>query len=300
LAVKPIQILPILSQALAVAVLGLLLFFFWSNLSSNLQQLNLWPNFGFLNYQAGFSIGESMISYRPTQSYWRALLVGLLNSVRVIGLGLVLATGIGVVVGVGRLGNNWLVRQLALVYVEVLRNTPLLLQLFFWYFAIFLSQGNQSSGFLGFSWGQQGLGLPLGLVLSPEFAALWLGLSIYTSTFIAEIVRGGIQSVPKGQWDAARSLGLGNRVTLWLVIMPQALRAIIPPLGNQYLNLAKNSSLAIAVGYPDLYAVASTTYNQTGRAVEVMVLIMACYLSLSLIISLGINGLNRRMQWVSR
>ncbi|MDS3862102.1 ABC transporter permease subunit [Thermosynechococcaceae cyanobacterium BACA0444] len=291
--------MPIVSQALALAVFGGLLYFFWDNLSSNLQRLNLTPGFGFLNFQASFSIGESIISYRPTQSYWRALLVGLLNSLRVIGASLVLATVIGLAVGIGRWAQNWLVRQLAFIYVEILRNTPLLLQLFFWYFAIFLSQGNKSSNWGLFQLSQQGIELPFSLVLSPEFSALWLGLAIYTSTFIAEIVRGGIQSVPKGQWEAAHSLGLPSLVTLWLVIIPQAMRAIIPPLGNQYLNLAKNSSLAIAVGYPDLYAVASTTYNQTGRALEVMALIMASYLSLSLIIAAVVNYLNRRMQLVS-
>lgn len=283
-----------------LAILGGVLYFLWNNLSANLQRLNLTPGFGFLNFQASFSIGESIIPYRPTQSYWRALLVGLLNSLRVIGASLILATVLGLVVGIGRLARNWLVRQLAFVYVEVLRNTPLLLQLFFWYFAIFLSQSNRQSNWGLFQVGQQGLEFPLGLVLSPEFAALWLGLAVYTSTFIAEIVRGGIQSVPKGQWEAAHSLGLPGFVTLWFVIVPQAMRAIIPPLGNQYLNLAKNSSLAIAVGYPDLYAVASTTYNQTGRALEVMVLIMASYLSLSLIISTIVNYLNRRVQLVSR
>lgn len=283
-----------------LAVLGGLIYFFWNNLNANLQRLNLTPGFGFLNFQASFSIGESIISYRPTQSYWRALLVGLLNSLRVIGASLVVATLIGLAVGIGRLAKNWLIRQLAFGYVELLRNTPLLLQLFFWYFAIFLSQSNNQLNWGIVTISQQGLGLPFGLVLSPEFSALWLGLAIYTSTFIAEIVRGGIQSVPKGQWEAAHSLGLPGFVTLWWVIVPQAMRAIIPPLGNQYLNLAKNSSLAIAVGYPDLYAVASTTYNQTGRALEVMVLIMASYLSLSLMISAAVNYLNRRMQVVSR
>lgn len=282
-----------------LACLGGLFYFLWDNLSFNLQRLNLTPGFGFLNFQASFSIGESIISYRPTQSYWRALLVGLLNSLRVIGASLILATVIGLAVGIGRLAQNWLIRQLAFIYIEILRNTPLLLQLFFWYFAIFLSQSNtrSSGGIVTIS--QQGLGLPFGVILSPEFSALWLGLAVYTSTFIAEIVRGGIQSVPKGQWEAAHSLGVPGVITLWLVIIPQAMRAIIPPLGNQYLNLAKNSSLAIAVGYPDLYAVASTTYNQTGRALEVMALIMASYLSLSLIISAVVNYLNRRMQLVS-
>ncbi len=289
----------LIPQALVVAGIGSLIFFFWLNLSASLARLNLVPGFQFLNFQAGFSIGDTLIDYRPTQSYWRALLVGLINSLRVIGAGLGLATLLGLVVGMGRLSRNWLVQKLSLVYVELLRNTPLLLQLFFCYFVLFLSQSDVGWGALGLQISQQGLSI-WGLRLSPEFSAIWLGLSIYTSSFIAEIVRGGIQSVPRGQWEAARSLGLPVPVTLWLVVFPQALRSIIPPLGNQYLNLTKNSSLAIAVGYPDLYAVASTTYNQTGRALEVMVLIMASYLSLSLLISLAVNQFNRRWQLVER
>ncbi len=285
-------------QALFLGVLGGLLFGFWYNFSLSLQRLNLTPGFSFLNFQAGFSIADTLIPYRPTQSYWRALLVGFLNSLRMIGAGLILATTLGVFVGVARLAQNWLIRHLALVYVEILRNTPLLLQLFFWYFAVFVGQTGDISGF-GISLTQQGIVI-WGLRVSPEFAALWFGLSIYTSTFIAEIIRGGIQSVPKGQWEAARSLGLSSLITLWFVILPQALRSIIPPLGNQYLNLAKNSSLAIAVGYPDLYAVASTTYNQTGRAIEVMLLIMASYLSLSLLIAGSVNWLNQRFRLVER
>ncbi|MDG2991168.1 ABC transporter permease subunit [Candidatus Synechococcus calcipolaris G9] len=280
-------------QALGVAGVGLLIYFLGQNLAFNLDQLGLQPSFSFLQYQAGFAIGETVIPYRPTQSYWWALFVGFVNSLRVIGAGLVLATLLGLVAGIARLSSNWLLRQIALVYVELLRNMPLLLQLLFWYFGVFLSSTAAGQSFLGFALNQQGMTLPGGIHLSPEFSALWLGLSVYTGTFIAEIIRGGIQSVPKGQSEAAQSLGLTPTQTLWLVILPQALRSIVPPLGNQYLNLAKNSSLAIAVGYPDLYAVASTTYNQTGRALEVMLLLMVTYLSLSLIISLAMNLYNR-------
>lgn len=288
-------------QGLAVGLVGLLLFFLWSNLHRNLQLLGLQPSFDFFKFQAGFSIGETPIAYQPTYSYWRALLVGLVNSLRVIVLGMILASGVGLAAGIARLSDNWLLRQLSLVYVEVLRNTPLLLQLFFWYFAVFLALPKTGGvHLLGFSLSNAGIGLPGGLQLSPEFSALLLGLTFYTGTFIAEIVRGGIQSVPKGQGEAARSLGLQPLLVLWLVILPQSLRSIIPPLGNQYLNLAKNSSLAIAVGYPDLYAVASTTYNQTGRAVEVMILIMASYLTISLVISLLLNLYNRSVQLVER
>lgn len=289
-------------QAIALIFVLSLIGLLWTNLSRNLAQLGIRPGFGFLQSQAGFTIGESLISYQSSDSYSRALLVGLLNSLLVIVTGMILATAIGITAGIARLSNNWLARNLALVYVEVLRNTPLLLQLFFWYFAVFLSlpKPDNPVRWLGFSFSNSGITFPGGLQLSSEFSALLLGLSIYTATFIAEIVRGGIQSVPKGQWEAARSLGLKPGQTMQLVIFPQALRAIVPPLGNQYLNLAKNSSLAIAVGYPDLYAVASTTFNQTGRAVEIMLLISVTYLAISLIISLLLNLYNRRVQLVER
>lgn len=288
----------IAGQAIALLVVVLLLLFLGNNLRQNLQRLGLQPDFGFLNFQAGFSIGETPLDYKPTYSYWRALLVGLVNSLRVMVSGIVLATIVGMLAGIARLSENWLLRQLATLYVEILRNAPLLLQLLFWYFVVFLSLP-QGISFLGLSLGQTGISLGE-LNLSPEFCALLLGLTFYTGTFIAEIVRGGIQSVARGQWEAARSLGLKPAQTLWLVIFPQALRAIVPPLGNQYLNLAKNSSLALAVGYPDLYAVASTTYNQTGRAVEMMLLILLTYLSLSLSISLLLNLYNRRVQLPER
>jgi len=210
--------------------------------------------------------------------------VGLINSLRVAIAGIFLTTIVGVSAGIARLSDNWLVRNIAMVYVEIFRNTPLLLQLLFWYFAVFLSfpkTENKISlwGFIGIS--QNGLELPW-FTLSPEFSALLLGLTFYTGAFIAEIVRGGIQSVPKGQWEAARSLGLKPGLVMRLVVFPQALRVIIPPLTSQYLNLTKNTSLAIAIGYPDIYFVASTTFNQTGKAVEVILLIMLTYLTLNL------------------
>jgi general L-amino acid transport system permease protein len=206
-------------------------------------------------------------------------------------------------VGVARLSDNWLVRQLALVYVETLRNTPLLLQLFFWYFALFLSlpkTENQISllGFININ--NRGVTLPFGIQFSPELSTLILGLTLYSGAFIAEIVRAGILSVPKGQWEAARAIGLKPGLVLRLVIFPQALRLIIPPLTSQYLNIAKNSSLAIAIGYPDIYLVASTTFNQTGRAVEVMLLIMVTYLTISLTVSLVMNLLNRSVRLKER
>lgn len=370
----------IAAQVIAVLLTAIAVLFFWTQLSQNLVRLGIRLGFDFLQSQAAFDIGETPISYQPADNYARALLVGLVNSLRVMIAGIILATLVGVTVGLARLSDNWLVRQLALIYVEILRNTPLLLQLLFWYFAVFLSlpklpaylqlpgpiyltqqgialpwlQPTHDTGFwlvclggsLGFAalwqaWDRRRGGASLipaglkflgvlmmaiaialatarnqflaldlprlvdnslqgGLRLSPEFAALLLGLTFYTATFIAEIVRGGVQSVPQGQWEAAKALGLKGGATLRWVIVPQALRAIVPSLGNQYLNLAKNSSLAIAVGYPDLYAVASTTFNQTGRAVEVMVLIMVSYLSISLVISALINLYNRSVQLVER
>jgi general L-amino acid transport system permease protein len=289
-------------QAIAAVLVVFLLAFLWANLNRNLQQLGIRLGFGFLQSRAGFTIGETRIPYQPSDSYGWALFAGFINSLTVIVTGILLASGVGITAGIARLSDNWLVRNLALVYVEALRNTPLLLQLFFWYFAVFLTlpKPDHPIQWLGFSFSNGGIGLPGGLLLSSEFSALLLGLTIYTGTFIAEIVRGGIQSVPTGQWEAAKSLGLKPSQMMRLVIFPQALRAIVPPLGNQYLNLAKNSSLAIAVGYPDLYAIASTTFNQTGRAVEVMALICLTYLSLSLLIAGLLNLYNRRVQLVER
>ena len=368
----------IIAVVIAVIVVSVLLF----NLNRNLQQLGNQFGFGFLGSRASFDIGETPIEYNPDDSYSRALLVGLINSLRVAIAGIILTTVVGITVGIARLSDNWLLRKLALVYVETFRNTPLLLQLFFWYSAIFLSFGQQEptglvgtayltnagliipwlqtteatgiwivlllGGIIAAVWlwrwrtkvmlelgvpGRQWLwvggaialciaiaailsqSVPFiinapqivnetqvqgGLRLSPEFAALLIGLTLYTAAFIAEIVRAGIQSVPRGQWEAARSLGLKSGLAMRLVIFPQALRVIIPSLNSQYLNLWKNSSLAIAIGYPDVYQVASTTFNQTGKAVEVMLLIMLTYLSISLIISLVMNLFNKSIQFKER
>ncbi len=290
------------TQILVIFIVAIVVTLLWLNLNRNLSRLGIQLGFDFLNSQAGFRIGDAPIPYQSTDPYRQALLVGLVNSLRVMVLGIIFATGMGITAGVARLSDNWLVRNLALIYVETLRNTPLLLQLFFWYFAVFLSlpAGDKPFRLLGLlQVSSQGLLLG-GIHLTPEFSALLLGLSLYTGTFIAEIVRGGIQSVPRGQWEAARSLGLKPFPVLWLVILPQALRAIVPSLANQYLNLAKNSSLAIAIGYSDIYAVASTTFNQTGRAVEVMALISLTYLSISLAISFLMNLYNRAVQIVER
>jgi general L-amino acid transport system permease protein len=285
-------------QLVAVFLTAVVVVILWGNVNRNLQQLGIQFGFDFLKQQASFYIGEKLINYNPTDTYSYALWVGLINSLRVAIAGLFLTTIVGLSAGIARLSDNWLVRNITMVYVEIFRNTPLLLQLLFWYFAVFLSfpkTENKISlwGFIGVS--QNGLELPW-FTLSPEFSALLLGLTFYTGAFIAEIVRGGVESVTKGQWEAARSLGLKPGLVMRLVIFPQALRVIIPPLTSQYLNLTKNSSLAIAIGYPDVYFVASTTFNQTGRAVEVILLIILTYLTLSLTISLVMNIFNRTVQ----
>jgi general L-amino acid transport system permease protein len=275
----------------------------WINLTDNLQRLGIQLGFDFLNSQASFDISETPVAYQASDPYRRALLVGLLNSLRVIIFGIIFATVVGITVGIARLSDNWLVRKLALIYVEILRNTPLLLQLFFWYFAIFLSlpKSENTNSFLGLiQVTNRGIILPFGVQFSPELSTLALGLTLYTGAFIAEIIRAGILSVPKGQWEAAKALGFKSGLVLRLVIFPQALRLIVPPLTSQYLNLAKNSSLAIAIGYPDIYFVASTTFNQTGRAVEVMLLIMITYLTISLVISFMMNLLNQIVQLKER
>jgi general L-amino acid transport system permease protein len=285
-------------QLLAIVLVLLVLGFLGGNLMGNLRRLGLPFGFNFLRSPAGFGIGESAVPYAPTDPYWWALLVGLSNSLRVVALAAIGATIVGFVAGIARLSDNWLVRQIAKVYVELLRNMPLLLQLLFWYGAVFLALPPESQplslGFMQVS--KAGINL-LGVQLSSEFGSLLLGLTLYTGTFIAEIVRGGIQSVPKGQWEAARSLGLPTGLALRQIIIPQAMRSMIPSLANQYLNLSKNSSLAIAIGYPDLYATASTTFNQTGRAVEVMILISLTYLAVSLLISGLLNWYNQRIQY---
>ncbi|XZN90116.1 MAG: amino acid ABC transporter permease [Microcoleus sp.] len=374
----------IAGQAIAlilVIVVGAIL---WDNLSANYSQLGIAFGFDFLNSQASFDIGEKVIAYNPENSYKQAYIVGLVNSLRVMVIGIVLATIAGLTVGISRLSDNWLLRSLAGLYVEIIRNTPLLLQLFFWYFAVFISlpkleENQQMSGPVyltnrgialpwlatlpgfeiwlilltigvlaaAFLWqwrarvmieqaqpGRQLLwalsaialsaisaliitkNLPFrldvprltpelqlegGLKLTPEFAALVTGLSLYTGSYIAEIVRAGIQSVPRGQMEAAKSLGLKSGTMMRLIILPQALRVIIPPLTSQYLNLAKNSSLAVAIAYPDVYfVVASPTLNQTGRAIEAMLIIMVTYLTISLIISLFMNWYNQTVQLKER
>ena len=362
-----------------VIFLGILLV---NNVMANLERQGIASGFSFLNTTAGFSVSASLIEYSEESTYGRAFLVGLLNTILVSAIGIVLATILGFIVGIARLSPNWLLRKLAAAYIETLRNIPLLLQLFFWYFVVLRALPSprasmqvldtfflNNRGLIGPApvyepgfwlipgalviaivgifvlrrWahkrqdqtGQQFpvfltslgifIGLPLlaaivtgfplswnypelkgfnfqgGIVMIPEFVALVLALSIYTASFIAEIVRAGIQSVSKGQTEAAYALGLQAGPTLRLVIIPQALRVIIPPLTSQYLNLTKNSSLAAAIAYPDLVLIfAGTTLNQTGQAVEVIAITMAVYLTLSLLISLFMNWYNKKMALVER
>ena len=336
----------------------------------------------FLGQRAGFPIDQRSFGfdYTPNDTFFRALTTGLLNTIQVAMIGIVIATVLGVIVGVSRLSSNWLVSRVATLYVETFRNIPLLLQLIFWYLAIFLKTPklgdsldffgvaflsvrglalpdvHATSGFgtwiffvalaIGAAiavryllirrqdetgkpsypwWGAFGaflaisgisfliLGTPLdidspevgqfsyegGMTIKPEFAALLTGLSVYTASFIAEIVRGSVQAIPKGQTEAAQALGFNGFQRMRLVILPQALAIIIPPLTNQYLNLMKNSSLAIAVGYKDLFNVGEVTINQAGQAVPTVALLMAAYLSLSLTISAVMNGIYSRLKWRS-
>jgi general L-amino acid transport system permease protein len=350
----------------------------WSlvdNTLSNMESRGISTGFGFLDETAGFGIIMTMVPYDATMTYGRTFWVGLANTLLVSAMGIVAATIIGFILGVARLSSNWLVAKMALVYVEVIRNIPLLLQIFFWYFAVlsslpsprqsvdvggaiflnnrglYLPEPLTQDGF-GLVWGvligsivgvvvlkkwakkrQLATGeifpvfkvsvaalvvLPIlayfvaggplewdlpalkgfnfggGISIIPELAALWIALSLYTASFIAEIVRSGIVSVSKGQTEASKALGLPNGLTLRLIVIPQAMRVIIPPLTSQYLNLAKNSSLATAIGYPDLVSVfMGTTLNQTGQAVEVVAITMAVYLTISLSISLFMNIYNR-------
>ncbi len=290
----------------------------------NLAQRGIATGFGFLSREASFDIGESPIRYDPSDSYARALAVGLANTAKAAAIGLIGATVLGVAVGLARLSRNALAARLASAWVETLRNVPLLLQLFVWYGAITeLLPGpraaltplsgvylcNRGVFFPLPTWDASG-GLALarpaltgfnfegGASISPELVALILGLVTYTSAFIAEIVRAGVLAVPRGQIEAARALGLARGTTLRRVVLPQALRLIVPPLTSQYLNLVKNSSLGVAVGYPELVSIANTTINQTGQAVEGIAIVMATYLAVSLALSALANGWERSRPWV--
>ncbi len=311
------RILPWLLQAgvgLAVLVEVALLM---TNLVRNLTAAGLLLSWRWLGQPAGFDLSETLLPFDASMSYGRALLAGLLNTLRVIVIALLGSSLLGLLVGMAAFSRNGLLRGLARVYVEVVRNIPLLLQLLFWYFVVFLAlpdgaaaalrwpflvlakSGLYLAGWSGGGWqGPQLLagGWQAPLHLSVEFAALLTGLITYIGAFIAEVVRGGIASVPRGQWEAAGSLGLHWAATLRHIVLPQALRVIVPGLTNQYISLAKASSLALACGFTDLYSVAETTLNQTGRAVEVVLVLLGAYLAIDLLISAAMNGLNRLVQ----
>jgi general L-amino acid transport system permease protein len=289
-----IQLAVGLTLLLAIALL-------LGNLERNLTRAGLRLSFTWLNDPAGFDIAETLLPYTAQSSYAMGLLAGLANTLRVVVSGLVLATLLGVASGAASLSRNPLLAAVVRTYVEVVRNVPLLLQLVFWYFAVFLAlpAPPEALRLPGLTLAKGGVFLGAvdlvngelvgGWRLSLELAALLTGLVVYSGAFIAEVVRGGIVSVPKGQWEAAASLGLKPLATLRQVVLPQALRVIVPGLNSQYISLAKNSSLAVAIGYPDLYAVAETTLNQTGRGIEVFLILLTVYLGLDLGISLVMN-----------
>jgi general L-amino acid transport system permease protein len=303
----------LLAQAALAAALALLAWYFVSNTVANLEARRIASGFAFLWREAGFEIGETAgFAYSAADSYLRALAVGLANTFRVALVGIVLATALGALLGLARLSPNWLLAKLAAAYVEAIRNVPLLVQLFFWYAVISENLPGAAAALNplpGVFLSNRGIFFPLpgdvpvlsgfnftgGAALSPEFAALLAGLVTYTAAFIAEIVRAGILSVNRGQIEAAYSLGLVRRAATRFVVLPQALRLIVPPLTSQYLNLTKNSSLAVAIGYPDLVSIANTTMNQTGQAIEGIAIIMGVYLTISLSISAFMNWYNRRV-----
>jgi general L-amino acid transport system permease protein len=311
--VAPRTLRRIAYQGLVAAAVVALGWFVISNAAANLEARRIASGFGFLSREAGFEIGESFfLRYSAADSYGRALLIGLSNTLAVAAIGIALATVLGGALGLARLARTALLRALAAAYVEFVRNVPLLVQLFFWYALISeaLPGPRQALQPLpGVFLSNRGIFFPLpgsvpelsgfnftgGTALSPEFAALLIGLVVYTAAFIAEIVRAGTLAIERGQLDAAYALGLTRWQVTRLVVLPQALRVIVPPLTSQYLNLTKNSSLAVAIGYPDLVSIANTTINQTGQAIEGVAIIMAVYLTVSLSISAFMNWYNARV-----
>ncbi|MGF9561958.1 amino acid ABC transporter permease [Neorhizobium sp. JUb45] len=368
-------------QVLTVVILVVVVMWIAHNVSSNLARSNTASGYGFLGGRSGFDVGQSLIAYSSDSTYGRAILVGLLNTLLIAATGIITATVVGFIIGIGRLSKNWLVAKLCTVYVEIFRNIPPLLVIFFWYSGVlailpqprdaiqgplstFLSNrgltfpypiwGEGASvipiafviaviGAIGFAvwqkkrqmatgkqlptgWISAGIiiGLPLiaflavgapltfdypvegrfnlsgGGNIRPEFVALYLALSLYTAAFIAEIIRAGIKGVGKGQTEAAAALGLQPNKTTQLVVVPQAFRIIIPPLTSQYLNLTKNSSLGVAIGFPELFSTGSTTLNQTGQAIEMISIMLTIYLTISILTSLFMNWFNAKMALVER
>jgi general L-amino acid transport system permease protein len=364
-------------QIVTVGLFALLAWYLISNTMANLERQKIASGFAFLGKEAGFEIGDTLIPYSAADTYGRAILVGIVNTLRVAVIGIVLATILGTLVGIGRLSSNWLLAKFCEVYVEMFRNVPLLLWLLLiakfireslpaarqaigvlWdsvfisnrgmYVAVPIAHPTHTAMGIAFlvgvaatwivaAWAKRrqaatgaqfptirtGLGLIIGLpllawllggapaamsfpelqgfnfqggaVLQPEFVALIVGLVLYTSVFIAEIVRSGILAIHRGQNEAAMALGLTRGQLMRLVLLPQALRVIVPPMTSQYLNITKNSSLAIAIGYPDLVASINVTINQTGQAIEGILIIMVAYLSVSLSISMFMNWYNKRI-----
>ena len=304
--------LPWLVQGVVALAVGVVVAFLLTNLLLNLTARGLLLSWSWLGQPAGFDLAETILPFDASLPYWRALLAGLVNTLRVVIAGLVGATVLGSLIGTASFSSNGLLRGLARVYVEVIRNIPLLLQLIFWYFVVFLAlpNGTDAIQLPGLVLAKSGLFLgdpqlvngvwQAPLRFTVEFGALLTGLVVYTAAFIAEVVRGGIASVPKGQWEAASSLGFAPLQTLRRIVLPQALRVIVPGLNSQYISLAKNSSLAVACGFTDLYSVSETTLNQTGRAVEVMLILLGAYLVIDLVISALMNGLNGLVQLKER
>lgn len=316
---KSQQTRAVIYQALALLVVVLFGWLLITNTLANMRTRGIQSGFDFLFQPAGFDIGEGWLSYDSANPYWKAFLVGLVNTLRVAIPGCLVATLLGTLLGVARFSGNALLRGISRSYIEIFRNIPLLLQLLMWYLLfieylplpsealsigklLFISKNGLS--FPSLTWDQDALrfAVPVpgefqlegGTTLSPEYLAVLLGLVLYTAAFIAEVVRAGIASVPKGQAEAGASMGLPDALTMRLVVLPQAWRLVIPPLTNQFLNLTKNSSLAVAVGYPELVSIANTSLNQSGRAVECIVIIMGVYLTLSLLTSGFMNWFNRR------
>jgi len=367
---RDVRVLRVLGQAVFVLAVVWVMRELGDNLTTQLDRQGRDLSFDFVGTRAGFGISEG-IEYSPNETFLKAGIVGLMNTIRVSGFGILLATILGLVVGVARLSPNWLVRKIAQVYVELVRNTPVFIQIIFWFFAVFLPLGPPEDGDAGPlllsnriialiwpRWGARqgawwlvvlgglvvaalvwrartrrwertgqphhrfaiaslivagaaalaqlatgsvrisspsvtGLSVEGGLQVSASYGALLVALVIYTATFIAEIVRGSILAVQKGQKEAGEALGLSPFQQLRFVVLPQAMRIAIPPINSQYLNLTKNSSLAIAIGYADLVTIGRTTINQTGAAFQVLLLVMLTYLTLSLIISFAMNMLNR-------
>lgn len=379
---KSKKFLSIILQVVFVLVITAVGVFFINNAVRGMNEIGIRIGFDFLNSTASFAITDKIIDYTPSDSYGRALLAGLLNTIRVGTIGIVISAILGTIIGIGRLSDNWLMRVLTKGYVEIIRNTPLLIQIFFIYFSVFLTlpRIEQNYNFMNlFYFSNRGVAIPWfvadsssyiwltltivgvisavllwkiklkkqiesgrstypfiwsaasfmllitaayiitgkapaglsipriegvlfkgGYVLNIEFASILLGLIIYHSAFIAEIVRAGIMAVPKGQIEAAKALGLKKGTIMRLITLPQASRIIIPSATSQFLNLFKNSTLAIAVGYTDLFSIGNTIINQTGRAIEIMVLIASVYLVISLIISFFMNWFNKHYQLVER